>query len=1687
MNNQERFRAYLDKIKPSKALIDQTKQNLRSQAAGIQKGGNTPMKRKPIYAAAGIALAILVGIGVYLALPKAPPLAAMPNIDVSAMAVQPTISDATGMDTSSGLVITCKEDIQAEVLSQYLRLSPDTEFNLQKKGSGSYLLTTEAEFNENQIVNLALVNPNGTVLKSWAFQTKAVLRVLSTLPGHKSDYVPTNSGIEIRLSTTAVTLADFEAAFRMEPAVEGVMEKYGETFTFIPTESLPVSTVFTITVDGSLVMEDGTQMGEDQTFTFRTAAADGDEARERFVLTNAAPTVETFLPTDTPVIALNANKEEFSKLELTTVVYRYPSFAEYEKAVAGEAARLNTPFGSNDRPVFSTEGLSEHMRFESTLVYPEGSWWSNGYVLLPEPLEPGWYLAVVSGTSPYTGKTMESHKLLQISPLALYYSQLDNEALIWLNNAESVKAVAGATMRVEDGGAKVEGKTDAEGLLRLDTKSLETGDENQRYALLSINDGTNSFADILRKTPEYELTPQDLYYTYLYTDRPYYMATDTVKAWGFIQPRQAGTEMPKQLYVTLDGLYHAPVTLKADGSFTAEISFEQLGGRGGSWAQLLLVDSKEPAPAYAYRGISIADYVKPIYVFNIEPTKPVYPEPLSGTIEVAGTVHFFDGTPAAGVALELEYSPDQYNNQAKFIKATTDEQGRVSFQLQVTQGPSVWRPHFMNIFVRSAQSENFYYRDYLAPPLLFRDVMLESKCETNGDKTTVTFQMSRIDASGITKPEEVYDNDALRGQPYSSPIAAVLKKVYYTKESTGSYYDYVQKRTVTLYDYRRHDDAVTSYTVTPGPDGTVKLENLPASDAEASYYLEITYKDSKGRNTEETLWLGWDYYYNYYGTKNYSLQKTGVPENNWLALNSFTENEAVLLELLENGRPKAEGKILFVTNQTDLKQVRVVEGGKIAMAYDAGNIPNIVVSGAYLDPEGRIYPIAASLLQFNPESRALSLQITPDKESYKHGEQANLEVTVTERATGKPAARAAVSVSIVDEAIFAMGEDQANILSSLYESRFYRSPEAFVSYVQHNFLGMGGGEKGGGGDGGIRATFKDTALFIDLTTDSNGKAKVSYTLPDNLTKWRITAQAVTPELMAGTNTANIVTAGTFFVQPVMPTIALTDEDVVLSLRSYGTGVNTTSPVEYTATIAGGAGQTQTVTASSTAGSLTHLKFKPLSPGSYTITLEATSGELYDGIEQPLRVVKSGVEADLVINLAFNEISKIEVTRFPVQLGFYDESYGLVAQLLQSMRYGMGRRTDQRIAARFAQEYVARLSGEAAPPVTDDLLDVLSNWGSAQLLPYGQSDIEFSARVAATVPEYFFGNEAAGYFNSILSNAEASAVEVSSAMLGMAAHKRPVLLQIQQLLAQPEGLSLSDKLRLTAALAAIGDYDGAAKQFDDLVRPHLVTGADTQGFPTAYMQVEENADMEQNLYLTGYASMIASYIGAPEAEALARCLVITRSERDLYLLEQVVYVKHARPASGEKASFSYQTEAGLNTVELSKLGMVFLNFSKPQLEQANFKLESGQVGVKAYYKGSAADAMDRDNQTFTMTKTIRNVNGSSQFKVGDMVEIRLEYTMPSGLEKLGVVVNDCLPTGMRYSTISQQSENDYYINRLEGQRISFIPAYEEVQNRTVTYYARCVAPGSYVQDSAFVSLIDGMQWGMSERGQVEIGE
>ena len=173
-------------------------------------------------------------------------------------------------------------------------------------------------------------------------------------------------------------------------------------------------------------------------------------------------------------------------------------------------------------------------------------------------------------------------------------------------------------------------------------------------------------------------------------------------------------------------------------------------------------------------------------------------------------------------------------------------------------------------------------------------------------------------------------------------------------------------------------------------------------------------------------------------------------------------------------------------------------------------------------------------LSVSTASRNIELSITPDKQTYLPGEKASVTVKATKN--GKPLSGAELPLAAVDRGVVDLIDYHvANPLETFYaqslfpnrtsggdsrsllivqkevveeEAVYEGARMAADNMMMMKSMGAAAPAANGSSAMSVRSNFNPTAVFAPtVITDKKGKAKVTFTLPDSLTSYRLTAVA----------------------------------------------------------------------------------------------------------------------------------------------------------------------------------------------------------------------------------------------------------------------------------------------------------------------------------------------------------------------------------------------------------------------------------------------------------------------------------------------------------------------------------------------------------------------------------------------------
>jgi uncharacterized protein YfaS (alpha-2-macroglobulin family) len=229
--------------------------------------------------------------------------------------------------------------------------------------------------------------------------------------------------------------------------------------------------------------------------------------------------------------------------------------------------------------------------------------------------------------------------------------------------------------------------------------------------------------------------------------------------------------------------------------------------------------------------------------------------------------------------------------------------------------------------------------------------------------------------------------------------------------------------------------------------------------------------------------------------------------------------------------------------------------------YDS-DIPNIYISVTLLgrNAQGLLdFRQGYASLAVDPAQQLLNVELIDvsrganlaDSPSLGPGDPLTIGIRVT-NPQGQPV-EGEFSLSIVDLAVLALAEPNAlEIIPALYGERplGVQTGLSLAAYSYRQGFSPGG-IGGGGGDGMlpsvVREEFPDTAYWnAAITTDAKGEARISLTLPDTLTTWRVQARGLTVGTQVGEATADVVATKQLLVRPAVPRFLVVGDRVQLS-------------------------------------------------------------------------------------------------------------------------------------------------------------------------------------------------------------------------------------------------------------------------------------------------------------------------------------------------------------------------------------------------------------------------------------------------------------------------------------------------------------------------------------------------------------
>jgi len=996
---------------------------------------------------------------------------------------------------------------------------------------------------------------------TWSFDTVPYPRILRTEPADGEAAADPDASFQIYFSAPMdpATLLPNITILPEPTRVYTYWNSYENRFT-VSWDTQP-SSEYEVLLRGGMADPYGNTIGEDMVVRFTTARLDP------LVYLSVPDDIGTYSAyTSTRVYVVHRN---ISQVDLALYRLDWEDFA-----------RLTGPSRWEEWGEFDPEIQAEQVREWSLPVQAPLN--ESGYlqVDLAEdggPLPPGLYFLEVSAPELRAYRWWEPPcHLLVVSRIHLSLKVAQREALVWATDLLTGEPVAGLDVTFMGGLAtspllRREGTTDADGVFRTEFDPLE--DVWLPYTALVGEPGAEDFGVVVSDWYE-GVGPWDFglpstfsaqpYRIYVYTDRPIYRPGQPVYFRGVIRAEDdVHYSLPRRNSLSITAyddegqeIYSDVLTLSDFGTFNGQFTLDEEAGLGYYYIEVRLGDQADGV------GFQVAEYHRP--EFEVSVTTDRDQVLLGDTVDVVVQATYFFGGPVADaqvrwtlLAQDYVFRPDvpgwwDWSDTSSWEgwwaqevpgwgrvvadgEGTTDAEGRFVFSVPTDIADSLFSQRFtIEATVTDVNDQSVSNRTSLVvhKGLFYIGLRPERYVGQVGEEQTV--EVRTVD----------WEGDPVRGVPLTVTFnRRVWLNVQEEDEYGNLYWTWVPSDTV-----------VFSQTVTTDSRGQTTASFVPEDGG--AYIVRAEGQDEKGNPVVSAtwLWVSASEYVSWRQENNDRIQliadrRTYQPGDvARILVPSPFEGEVTALFTVERGRIIEHWVQTLSGNATTIELPIIADYG-----------PNIYVSVVLVKGVDEANPVPAYRVGYvsfevSTEQRELTVEVVPDRdleagEHYGPREQVTAEVRVTD-AEGEPV-EAEVGVAVVDRSVLSLAQPNAPaIMEAFYGERGLGVRTADSLSLSVDRVNVRVAERGKGGGGGaeaalmgaefIRQEFPDTAFWSpDVRTDEEGRATISFRLPDQLTTWRLDARAVAggyggESLLVGQTTVDILSTKDLLVRPVTP-------------------------------------------------------------------------------------------------------------------------------------------------------------------------------------------------------------------------------------------------------------------------------------------------------------------------------------------------------------------------------------------------------------------------------------------------------------------------------------------------------------------------------------------------------------------------
>ncbi|MCL2121154.1 MAG: hypothetical protein FWH28_02770 [Clostridiales bacterium] len=1615
----------------------------------------------------------------------------LPESFSGVISIKPLLGAEEKIDLVEGFLISSTEAIPRELAEKALVLDPEFDFELiARRGGREYELVPVAPLIENSVYRIAfdpensLADRNARGSHTWAFQTTAAFSLRETLPRTNTNMAPVTTSFALRF-TAAPEQDDLERLVGFVPPVPGSWVIENQSALYLPDQPLAYNTVYEIHIAGGIRESGGPgKTSEAMTVVFHTENAPD---QENFYFSIQGQNL-AFRTDEAPAIQFYFNAwesgEESAAPDVEVKLFSFPSSLHYQRFLTEKLKDRAWLYANEDIPV-SVEGLTPLADFILTGHPLDYSW----YLVFPEALPKGFYLAEFR----LQGQLRQF--LFQVTDLSAYLSANDREALIWVNDLSTGFAAGQAEIRINENERIY---TDENGVAY--SKNLPSG-----QALRVVDIRYEGDQILLADTDESYGNPDQQqwltnrrtaqnYWNYLYVDKPLYRPGDKLYFFGLLTPRSPSVPPVRDAILRLEnGRTEMHITQDCaviDDVLQGSLTLPVLSP--GFYYLSLYLDDAFICASY----FEVAIYEKPAYRISLAADKPIVMK--GENVQWTATTAFFDGTPMGEQSI-LFYGSSIGNDRT----ITSGSQGEITFSTKalgsdysitgsdrvsaVATFPEmgeIYRESQVLVFNSDLELRGTAARFSSAPLseayLLVSgndlpDAMEREPGEEEAqDYFTIDLEAFGVDIGRIFDPEGDILAQALTPYRDSIRLQASLVRQYWEKIETGQHYDPFTKQMTPTFEYRFQEIPESEFIWTwSGVENGVTMfqESLQYPDA---YQLTISFTDRAGRVASRQFFLP--------EAKRASAENAYPYVWYWLSRDNGAQycrtGETVVYQLHAGEAPlSGEGQYLFFRAGDFIKEYTVTEENRYAFLFDERELPGANIMAVFFDGSRYLQAAYAASALPDPGDRALQLTMQTDKERYSPGDTVILDMQLRNH-RGQPV-QGVINLNLVDEALLALRDQWVDIGRQVLHYNSY--DYTYRTVVSHPSSDGGPMAEGGEGDGG-RDDFRDTVLFRMLYTDPQGRIRIEFTLPDNITKWRVIWQAYTRDIRVGSGTGSITVSRPFFADIRFNGPILETDEPVLGMRAAGSVLQAEEmpatvtwtvlipELDFTQSLSGAAFGWQ------------NLQLPSMPEGEYLLQVHCVWEQYSDSVTQFFRVQKSMFSHSVREEAQLTEEYKISGHDEGMTTVVFSDTYRNQAMRgLVELAGQASVRVEQRIAALEAGKLLQStfgldwwsLSAQDERTEREQILRYQLYDGGVAYLPYGESDPYTSVWAASAAGEYFSKEDLALYFSRMMEEKTEDDHDGTLALWGMAACGKPVLGEIRRALRenrfQGEELTGQQKLNLICAMLFIGNGNEAVGYAEELLRQWT---EEVDGLVRASIGLGRT----ETLKATAQMAVVAGMLGLPQSTGLYQYVQENQSEEEYVLLEKLLWLRTVSDNMPESASFAYIMGGEEIFVDLSKSPNLTLTLAPEQRERFAISQVNGQVIGESFYQKDGWEepgemvmgqiSIQRSYTVGGQESRSLPMNGKIQVEI----HFRIEESAPDGC----YTIVDYLPAGLRYvsmdTTAYEAYENPVWLLMEEGNRLTFgVYKQGSMIEKVVRYNVRVAMPGSYLAEPAVLGL------------------